>query len=489
METTSLSSSTNASKQANNLCSQDIIKIKPAIIVVTCCLLIWFSPPPTGLSIKAWHLFAIFLSTVLAIIVKPLPMGALAILSITTCTITQTISIDQALSSFSSKIVWLILIAFLLARGFIKTGLGARFAYYFVYLLGKNTLGLSYGLIVTELILAPFIPSNTARGAGIIFPIVTSLSKEYNSHPDDNTQNKIGAYLIKICFQANIITSAMFMTAMAANPLIASLAESIGYTITWMSWAKAAVVPGIINLLILPLVIYTIYPPEIKQSPQAKSFARTKLSAMGKLKTEEIIMLLTFSLLLVLWIFGDILHIQATTAALSGLSVLLISGVLNWDDILNEKNAWNTLIWLTTLLMMTTHLSEFGMMEWFSKQIHQLLASYPWPVALICLTLIYFYIHYLFASLTAHITSMFSTFALVAILSGAPIGLSIMLLAFLSTLSASITHYGTGTAPVYFGAGYVNVKDWWKIGGIISIINILLWTSIGGIWWKIIGIW
>lgn len=464
-------------------------KLKPTLGVLGFALVLWFTPPPEGLSVQAWHLFAIFVSTILGIIVKPVPMGALAILSLVACTVTKTLTIQQALSSFSSKTVWLIVIAFLLARGFVKTGLGARIAYYFVLFLGKSTLGLSYGLLFTDFILAPFIPSNTARGAGILFPIVSSLSKEYDSHPSTNTERKIGAYLIKICFHANIISSTMFMTAMAANPLMATFALEIGVEITWLSWAKAAIIPGLCSLVALPLVVYFIYPPEVKKTPEAKVYAQKQLAKMGPLTLDEMLMLLTFGLLLTLWIFGSSLGIDATSAAFIGLGILLFTGVLEWDDILNEKNGWNTFIWLTTLLMMTTFLAKFGMMTWFSERMHGFVTGHSWWLAMSFLALVYFYSHYLFASLTAHVTSMYSAFIIVAVMSGAPPLLVAMVFAFFSNLSACVTHYGTGTAPVYFGMGYVTVNDWWRIGGILSIVNILIWTIIGGSWWKIIGIW
>ncbi len=218
-------------------------KLLPCLGVLSFALILWFTPTPAGLDIKAWHLFIIFLATIISVIVKPLPMGSLAMIAIATCTMTQTLTVQQSLSSFSSPILWLVIVAFFIARSFIKTGLGARIAYHCISKIGASTLGLSYGLIATELILAPFIPSNTARGAGIIFPIVSALNKEYESDPANGTHKKIGAYLIKLCYQANIITSAMFLTALAGNPLIASFVGAIGIEVTWISWASAAVVP------------------------------------------------------------------------------------------------------------------------------------------------------------------------------------------------------------------------------------------------------
>jgi DASS family divalent anion:Na+ symporter len=464
-------------------------KISPFFWVTCLLTTLWFIPPPEGLTLQTWHLFGIFVTTIISIILNIMPMGAITLLALSICTITHTLTISQALSSFSSNIVWLILIAFLLARGFIKTGLGARIAYYFVFNMGKSTLGLAYGLITTELLLAPFTPSNTARGAGIIYPIANALSTEYKSDPKQGSQRKIGAYLMKVCYQANVISSAMFLTATAGNPLITSMAAKFGVDISWTTWALAALIPGLISLAVLPAALYVLYPPEIKKTPEAPQFAKQKLAEMGPLSKDEWIMLGTFGLLLTLWVLGTALKIDATVAALVGLSILLCTNVLTWDDILKEHNAWHTFVWLATLLMMSHQLTELGMMSWFSHHMQFWVGGMHWLAAMAAIAIIYFYTHYAFASMTAHITSLFSALSVVAIAAGAPASITVLLLAYFSSLCAGITHYGTGCAPVYFGSNYVSLKDWWRLGGIISLMNIAIWAVVGSVWWKIIGLW
>lgn len=466
-----------------------LFKLNPTIGLAIFFGIFWFVPTPDGLDLQTWHLFTIFITTVLAVMFKCLPMGALCILAISACTITQTLTLEQSLSSFNSSIVWLTFIAFLLARGFIKTGLGARIAYCFVKTMGKSTLGLGYGLASTELLLAPFTPSNTARGAGIVYPIVTALNQEYGSTAEQGTESNIASYLLKLCYQANVITSAMFLTAMAGNPLTAAFASELGVDISWMQWCKAAIVPGLVNLALLPLLLYKLYPPKVTNTPEAPQFARDKLKEMGPLKKQEWIMLGTFGLLLTLWITGEYLDINPTSAAFLGLGILLSTGVLHWEDILKEHNAWHTFIWLATFLMMSTYLSEFGMVNWCSEHVQSLVSPLHWISSLTIIGLLYFYSHYLFASISAHISSMYSAFALIAINAGAPPFFSVMLLAIMSSLCAGITHYGTGTAPVYFSANCITVKDWWRIGGIVSIFNIVIWVLVGSVWWKALGLW
>lgn len=446
---------------------------------------LWCTQPPTGLTEQTWHLFTIFIVTLVSIVTNVLPMGAIALMSLALCVITNTLKLEQALAGFSSSITWLIFSAFLLARGFIKSGLGTRIGYYFIHLFGKSMLGISYALVTAELILAPFIPSNTARGAGIIFPIVNALLAQ-----EQLKTKRMGGYLIKLCFQANTITSAMFLTAMAANPLIASTIKGVcGTDITWLFWAKAAIVPGLVNLLILPPVFYWLYAPGVSKTPEAPIFAKQKLDEMGPLKSHEWLMLATFGLLMGLWTVGAQYDINPASAALLGLSILLATRVLTWNDILNEHQAWNTFVWLSALLIMSSQLNSLGMMGWFSNHIQGLVSNLNWVAALGLVAVIYYYTHYLFASMTAHVGSLFSAFALVAIAAGSPPLLTVLLMSALSSLCGSLTHYGTGTAPIYFDSGYLSVQKWWKIAFFFSVLNIAIWGISGAVWWKILGLW
>ncbi|GIN68727.1 putative malate transporter YflS [Bacillus sonorensis] len=466
------------------------LRMIPFIIMVLAGVVIWFIPVSAGLDAKAWHLFAIFVATIIGFISKPLPMGAIAVFALAVTALTGTLSIEDTLSGFGNKTIWLIVIAFFISRGFIKTGLGARIAYLFVRMFGKKTLGLSYSLLFSDLILSPAIPSNTARAGGIIFPIIHSLSETFGSTPRNGTERKIGAFLLNVGFQGNLITSAMFLTAMAANPLIAKLAHDVaGVNLTWTSWAVAAIVPGLVSLIITPFVIYKLNPPEIKETPDAAGIATNKLKEMGPFKRSELFMVIVFFLVLFLWIFGSNANIDATTTALIGLSVLFLTQVLDWGDIKKEQGAWDTLIWFSTLLMLATFLNKLGMVGWFSVMMESFVSGFSWISAFLVLILVYFYSHYFFASATAHISAMYSAFFAVMVAAGAPPLLSALTLAFFSNLFGCTTHYGAGAAPVFFGAGYIPEGKWWFIGFILSIVHIATWLVVGGLWWKVLGIW
>ncbi len=452
-------------------------------------LFIWFCPIPNGIEEDAWHLLAIFIATVAGIILQPLPMGAVALIGIVITAAAGTLNISEALSGFSNSVIWLIVTAFFISRGFIKTALGKRIAYLFIAAFGKNSLGLSYGFVATDLVLSPAIPSNTARTGGIIFPIICSTASTYDSQPNDQTSGRIGAYLIFTSFQCQNVTSAMFLTAMAANPLAAQLAKDLGINITWGTWALAAVLPGLISLILIPLILFMLFPPKIKETSAAAHQAKEKLAELGKMKPDEWIMLGTFILLLILWILGSHIHLHATITALIGLCILLVSKVLTWNDILKETNAWNTLVWFAALVMMASFLNKLGMIPWFADSMKGVVSGAKWIWAFLVLILIYFYSHYFFASNTAHVSSMYAPFLAVAIAAGAPPLISALVLAFFSNLFSSTTHYGTGPAPVFFGSGFVSMEKWWSLGFFISVVNIFIWIGIGSLWWKFLGLW
>lgn len=452
---------------------------------------LWFVPPPPGVAVQAWHLLAIFVATIVGIITSPFPMGAVAMFGIAATSLTGTLTIEQSVSGFGERVIWLIVIAFFVSRGFIKTGLGARIAYRFMAVVGHTSLGLAYSLVAADLTLAPAMPSNTARAGGVIFPIVSSVARSYGSEPHGESARKIGAFLIMAAYQGTVITSAMFMTAMAANPIIVRLAADAGVSITWGGWALAAIVPGLLNLVLMPWVLYRVYPPDIRSTLGARKIAEDRLAEMGELKRNEWAMLATFLLLLVLWIFGARLGLDGTgtTAAFIGLSVLLLSGTLTWDDILKETGAWNTLVWISTLVMMANYLNELGLVPWFAMTMGVVVEGISWVPAFLILVLVYFYSHYFFASNTAHVVAMYAAFLTIAIAAGTPPTLAALVFAFFSNLFAGLTHYGTGPAPVFFGSGYLQMGAWWRLGGMLSVINILVWLLVGGLWWKAIGLW
>lgn len=446
-------------------------------------------PVPEGITPQSWRLLAIFAATITGSIVRPIPGAAVVLLGVTALPVFGVLTINQALAGYADPVVWLVLAAFFISRGMIKTGLGRRIAFLFIKAIGKHSLGLSYALASTEAVLATVIPSTGARSGGIIFPIAKSLAEAYESRPGP-TARRLGAFLMASVYQCNVIVCAMFLTGQASNPIIARFAKEVtGFEITYARWAIAAIVPGLLCLLLVPLVLYRVFPPEVKHTPGASALASAELTAMGPMKWSEWLMLLVFLLVAGLWMTNKVHGIDYAAVALLGISVLLITGVLDWEDLISEKAAWGVFIWYGGLIRMAEALGQTGITKRFAEASASLTAGWKWWLALASLLLIYFYAHYVFASITAHVTAMFVPFLIVILAAGTPTYLAVLSLAYFSNLSASLTHYGTTPAPIYFGAGYTTQRTWWSLGLISSLITIAVWSLIGFTWWKVLKLW
>ncbi|WP_159726673.1 anion permease [Sphingobacterium sp. 18053] len=471
------------------------ISIKNVAITFLVALILWFIPIPKGVSPEAWHLFAIFAATILGIILKAAPMGTMCMMAIAFTALTQVLapgdagkSITKALTGFGDKVIWLIGISFFIARGFIKTGLGNRIAFLFIRVFGKSSLGLAYGLGLADVCLAPAIPSNTARGGGIIYPIMKSMAISFDSVPDKpETHRKLGSYLTLNSYYMNLIASSMFLTGTASNPMCQKFAANLGIDITWISWAIAGFIPGIVAFFVVPLVLYKLYPPELKKTGDAPKMAAQKLKEMGPISRNEWLMLLAFFILLALWIFGGSFSIDATTTAFIGLTLLLLTSVLTWEDVKAEKGAWDTIVWFAVLVMMASSLNELGFIGWFSDLIKVQIGDLSWQIAFPVIILVYFFSHYIFASATAHVAAMYAALLGVGVSLGIPPMLLAMMLGFLGSIYGVLTHYGHGPAPVFFGSGYVDLKSWWLRGLEIGIVLLVIYMGVGGLWMKVIG--
>ena len=448
---------------------------------------LWRTPAPAGISVEGWKVVSVFAFTLLSMILKPISIGMTTLMSLGVLITTGVLTFGQAFQGFTNEVVWLVVFAFFIARGFIKTGLGLRIAYMMMSRFGSSSLGMAYSLGLTEFVLGSAIPSVTARAGGVIYPVVSSLSRAFDSDPVTSPR-KIGAFLMATVFQLSSITSAMFLTGMAGNPMAQALAREQGVNITWGSWFITALVPGIVSLSLLPLIIYKFYPPEIKKSPETKTFAVNKLKELGPMKKVEWLMISVFALMITLWVLAPVLHVSATIVALLGLAILVLSNVITWDDVLKENSAWDTLIWFSALLVLAGSLTRFGVMGVFSDYVARSVGGYPWYIGFSIVAVVYFYAHYFFASNAAHISAMFAPFLLVSISIGTPPVLAAMVLCYFSALFGCLTTYGTGHAPIYFGSGYVAAKDWWRVGFIVSLFHLAIWFTVGAAWWKVLGL-
>lgn len=460
-----------------------------AILLVT--LILYFMPVPDGVDPRGMHMAGIFVGTILGLILQPLPTASVALIGLTVAMMTGTMTASkEALTGFGNTTIWLIVAAFFIADGFLITGLGRRIALLFVSKLGKSALGLSYGMALTDLVLSPATPSTTARAGGVVYPIVRSLAVVNGSEPTSNeSRRKLGSYLLMTSLQVNTITAAMFVTAMAGNPIAVKLAAENGVQLTWGNWALGAIVPGIVSLIAMPWVMSKIYPPTLKETPEAPAHAREELAQMGPMSFAEKIMLATFVILLALWVLGDTLHVNATAAAFLGISILLITKVLTWKDMAANSGAWSTLIFFSVLVGMAEHLNILGVIGWIGKSVSGAVGGMPWPLAFAILGLVFFYVHYLFASNTAQIVAMYSVFLAAAIAVGTPALFAALMLGFIANLTGGITHFVSGPAGVIYGSGYVPTSEWFKVGFMASLVNVVIWGTIGVAWLRLVGLW
>lgn len=462
---------------------------KKWLITLAAGVIVWLLPIPAGVKPIAWKLFSVFIATILGFILQPIPMGAMALLSLTVTGFLGLAGMKELLSGFSNSTIWLIVSAFLLSRGFSKTGLGRRISYMLIRAFGNNTLKLGYAVMASEFVFSPATPSTAARGGAIIYPIVKSLATAFESEPGP-TARRIGGYLMQVGFQSNCMSGALFLTGMVANPLCVAFAQqAFNLNISWMDWAVAAIVPGTLAMLAIPFVLFMIYPPELKKTPEAPKIASVELNKMGPMSRDEKVMCFVFVASILLWATSQITMLNATLIALGGGSILLFTTVLTWKDVLNEHGAWDTMIWIGALITLAGLLSKHGLIAWMSKLIASSMVGISWPVTLTLILLAYLYSHYMFASLSAHTTALYPAFIAVAGAAGAPPLLVALSMAFFSNFCACLTHYGNGVAPIYFGAGYMSQATWWRNGMIMSFVYLICWLGVGMIWWKFIGLW
>ncbi len=451
-------------------------------------ILLYFIPLP-GMNAGQEHLFAFFAATIIALVAQPVRMGVSVLLAMTLVAITGTLTPAKVLSGFGNVTVWLVFTAFLFSRAVTQTGFGMRVGYLFIERFGRTPLRLGYSLAAADLVLAPFIPSDTARGGGVIFPVTRSVATAFGSEPGP-TASKIGSFLMLVSFHTTYVASAMFLTGMAANPLIAEFARKIGHVdLTWGRWVAGSIVPGLLTLSIVPWVIFRLVRPEIQDTGAARVMAREELARRGPLKRAEGWLVGIMACVMAGWVTSPWHGIPNTFVALGGLCALLLARVIAWEDLLDEHRAWDALIWFAPLVMMADAMNENGAIKVLSGGLFGVVKGWPWPMVLIVLVAAYCYVHYGFASMTAHVTALYPGFLAAALAGGVPPMLAALPLAYFSNLNAAMTHYGTGSAPVFFGAGYVRQGEWWRLGFLISVINLVIWMGIGPIWWKLVGIW
>ena len=446
------------------------------------CLLggaIALAPVPDGLAAAAWYYFALFVTVITLIITEPIPAAAIGLGGVTAAAVlglvrdTPAASAQWALSGFGNTIVWLIFAAFMFTVGYAQTGLGRRVALHLVRLLGHRTLGLGYAVALADLVFAPFTPSATARSAGTIYPVVSHIPQLYGSRPHDGTARLMGAYLLYTALAVSFVTSSMFITALAPNALAITIIEkTAGVRISWLQWFLGFAPVGFALLALTPLVLYVIYPPSIRSAPEVPRWAAGELRAMGPRSRRELILFVLIGSALALWI-GATDYIDPALTAVLIVLLMVFSGVVSWDDVIGQKQAWNVLIWFGTLVTLAGGLAETGFVGWLAKATAPTFTGMAIGLAIVAIVGTFYVLHYFFASITAHTATLLPVFLGVAITITAisPTRWS-LLLGYSLGLTGVLTFYASGQSVIYYASGYISRRDFWVLGLVMGVMFI-----------------
>ena len=444
-------------------------------------IVLWFLPVPDGLKPQAWHLFAIFITTIIAVILNAMSIFTSSIFAVSIAVLTKTLEPAEAFSGFSEGFILLIVTSFLIARGVVKSGLGKRIAFMIIKRFGKSSLGLAYSIIAADMLIAPAFPSNTAR-SGVLFPIVNSLASDSGSNVEDGTRKKLGSFLMMSSMAGITISSAMWLTAMAANPAGAAIAKKFHVEITYMTWVTAAIGPVLVLFFLMPWVIYKIYPPEIKSTPEAPQAAAEELKKMGNMSAKEWTMSAVFVIMVFLWVMSGSWGIDKTAIAFLGLATLMITDIFTLEDLKHEGGALETLLWFGILYTMSVYLNEFGFMTWIGAFIADYVSGFSWPIVYISLIVSYVLIHYFFVSQSAQMLALYGVFLEVGLQAGVPAMLLALMLLFATNFNAIITPQGSSANAIYAGSNYITAGEIYKVGGIITLLNTVVFLTVGTAW-------
>ncbi len=460
------------------------MEVKPVRVVIMLVFLaiLWFIPPPWGITVQAWHLFSIFITAILAVVIGANPILTTAIIAAVVAIFLGVLDPVKAYSGFGKGFILLIVVAFLVANGVIKSGLGNRIAYMLVSKFGKSTLRLGYCMVLTDAVIAPAFPSNTAR-SGVLYPITLALARGSGSKVEDGTQKKMGSYLMMNCIAGITLSSTLWFTGMAANPVGAKMAADAGIEgINFGSWFLAASVPTLASLIIVPFLLYKLFSPEVKETPEAPQAAAEELKKMGPMSRDEWITGITFVAMVILWALSGKLGVDKTAVAFGGLAVLMVAGIFTLEDLKTQGDALGTFIWFSILYTMSSQLNELGFMTAVGNQLSQGLQGLSWPVVYVAIVVLYVVLHYVFVSQTAQMLALYSVFLGVAVNSGVPPLLIAFMLLFATNFFAAITPQGSSANVLCAGSGYLQQGDMYRMGGIITLTNLIIFLIIGTPW-------
>lgn len=414
----------------------------------------------------------LFSATIFSVMLGILPLGTASFFALVSLIILKIISFKEGFITFAEPVVWLIWASFFVADAVIKTGLGTKLAYLIVTKFGNTALKLSYSLAFVDVLLAPLIPSNTARIGGVLFPVSESLIKSF----DLKKTPKMSRYLTSSVYLCTVVTSAIYLTGIASSPLSNRMAEKWGGSLTWLEWFKLSVGPGFICIAAIPYILKKFYRLDETENREIKKYIQSAVSP-GPLNKEQKITLLTLIGMIIGWVLEPYTNLPAVVIIFAGLSNLLYCKIIDWKAMMANRTAWDTLIWFGALLKLADLVADTGIFQILSSSLGSSVSHFTPVFAAFIIYSLYYALHYFFASSTAHVSALFTPFFLAMTKVGLEPKLAGYLLGTAGSLFACLTHYGNGSAPLLFSKGYVSVKEWWVSGLICIPLFFALWFA------------
>ena len=435
---------------------------------------IWFTPVPAGLTAQSWHLFALFVAAISSVLVGAFPLLTASLIAVATVVLTGTIDAGKAFSGFANASVLLVVIAFIVAQAVVKSGLGRRISLFMVSLFGGSSTGLAYSIVLTDAVIAPAFPSNTARG-GVLFPIVLSVAQGTGSKPEDAEGRRLGGYLMFCAMASLAVSSALWMTATSANPIGVQLAKQFGLEIGFGSWLLASCVPALVAIAMIPWLVAKLFPPRVGATPEAPKAAKAELAGMGPLSRAEWITAVVFVVMVAGWVAADSLKLNVTSIAFGGLGVLLLAGVLTLEDISLMGDTLATFLWIAILFALSGQLNELGFMSYAGERLASRLGGLSWPA-------LYVAIHYMFVSQSSQVLALLGVFLDVGVRGGVPAPLMAFGLLFASSYFSVITPQGGSQNIIFAASGYLTQGELYKLGLVVTLAFLAVFLVIGTPW-------
>ena len=447
---------------------------------------IWLWPVPAGLAPDAWHLFAIFAASIVCVVSGALPILTASVLALAVAVLSRTLPAEKAYAGFANGTILLIIVAFLVARAVVKCGLGARIGQWAVSRFGRSTLGLSYSVFLVDALIAPAFPSNTAR-SGVIYPLAISLAEAAGARPGDASRRRVGAFLMFSGMASLAVSSALWLTAMAANPLGTEITRKYGVDIGFGTWLLASSVPTLLAMALLPPLLQRLIAPEVRATPDAPAAARRALASMGRLSRNERIVTVTFAAMVALWAAAATFDIDSTAVAFLGLGVFLATGVLTAGDIAQEGDVLATFLWFASLFTLSSQLNELGFMGYVGRRLAEAMGGLPGLWAGMILLVAYVLLHYLFVSQTAHLLALFGVFLDVGVKVGVPVAPLALMLLFATNYFSVIAPQGSSANLLFLGPGYLTQGELYRLGALTTAFCFAIYVIVGLPWLAIVG--